>query len=109
MTDVILSLGGQERFHFTVTGDHDLTGKAAQISFSSPGTQGPDAPFQDADVLSVTHVPAAIGLPEVWVLLAEVLLGADGIPLATGDYKAFGKVIDTPEHPIKSMGYLRVS
>jgi hypothetical protein len=109
MTDVILSLDGQERQHFTITGDHDLTGKTAQISFSSPNAQGPDAPFQDATVLSVTHVPAVAGMPESWVLLAEVLLGADGIELQPGDYKVFGKVLDSLERPIHSMGYLRVS
>lgn len=107
--DVILTGDGQVTRHFTITADHDITGEVAQVSFSTPGVRGPDADFVDATTLSVAHVPAANGVPEHWVLLAEVLFGPDGVHLDPGDYKVFGKLVDMPERPIEPMGYVRVS
>lgn len=102
MADVILTGDGQATRHFTITADHDITGKVAQVSFSSPGSGAPDAPFHVADPVSLVQAGGS------WVLTSSILLGPDGVVLEPGDYKVFGQLIDTPERPIESMGYLRV-
>lgn len=102
MADLILTGGGRGYRHFTITADHDITGKSAQVSFSSAGVGAPDAEFVPAETVSVTQSGAQ------WVLLGRIFFG-DTVTLEPGDYKVFGQLIDNPERPIESMGYLRVT
>lgn len=105
MADLILTGGGREYRHFTITADHDITGKTAQVSFSSPYAEAPDAPFRTAETVSVVQVGTQ------WVLTARLLFTLEQPEqmLLPGIYRVFGQLIDSPERPIEPMGYLRVA
>lgn len=95
-----LSVESTEYVHSTVTADQDVTGDPVQWAFTTRHAW-PDATTTWVDG---EWVPGAGG-----TAVARLLVGPAGHELVPDSYSVWLRITDSPERPVKFVGYLTIT